>query len=209
MTDNNAHEETAVVPITTVSEAKALIVAEYPKLCGRFNVAFVGASDDELLLPVVDRILADVSGWVASFPDNFKTSSQAVSRPKFGLLYLLKHESVRASLGSPYCLQAIERIERAWDDVKRDHVVAKDEKPAPERQSGDANEASTTEDDAPPTSTEDDLRAEIELLKATNEFLATALIEQIRAHCEPVTANLFESLLKGGGRPLSALPALL
>jgi hypothetical protein len=159
----------------TVADAKALILTTYPKLYSRFNYAFYGHEDCAPLSEVVDVITANVHAWLQSMPDNFKTSNHALSRPKYGLIFVLKHETVRASLGEAYCQAAVDAIEKVWDDCKKELVVAKD--------------------DVPLLETEDELRAKIEDLAAKNDVLSAALIAQLSKHYDDTVADLVETLL--------------
>ena len=64
-------------------------------------------------------------------PDNFKTSYHALSRPKFGVLFVLKNEEIRARLGVEACEDAIKKIESQWDECKRKMVAAPSETDGP------------------------------------------------------------------------------
>lgn len=112
----------------TVGDAKAILTTTYPKLYSRFNYAFHGCEDATPLAEVVAAIKSDVRGWLNNMPDNFKTSNHALSRPKFGLIFVLKNEQVRAVLGEEECDATIDAIESAWEACKRELVaVVKDE----------------------------------------------------------------------------------
>lgn len=111
-----------------VSDAKKLIAAKYLKLHGRFNTAFNGLPEDMTLKDAIDTIEGDVAGWLVSMPDNFKTSNHALSRPKFGISFLLQNEEVRAILGSEYCDLKNTHIERAFEALKKDIVIPSEKK---------------------------------------------------------------------------------
>jgi hypothetical protein len=161
--------------VMTVGDAKNLVTTTYPKLFSRFNFAFNGHEDSTPLVEVVDVIRADVRAWLAAMPDNFKTSNHALSRPKFGLVFVLKHDSVRAALGEAYCSSAVALIDKTWDECKKDLVVAKD--------------------DAPALETEDELRARIDDLTVQHEAVTTMVIDLITKHYDPTIAACFETLL--------------
>jgi len=161
-----------------VSDAKALITATYPKLFSRFNYAFNGHADSASLAEAVDAISSDVLAWLQAMPDNFKTSSHALSRPKFGLIFALKHEGVRASLGEARCVSAIEAVEGAWEDCKKALVPAKDEVVAPLLEC------------------EEDLRSRVEELTTKNDMITVALVSLIAKHHDASIATLVETLLK-------------
>ena len=167
--------DAAPAPLLTVSSAKTLISTTYPKLYSRFNYAFYGHEDCAPLAEVIDIITANVSAWLQTMPDNFKTSNHALSRPKYGLIFVLKHETVRASLTDAYCQAAVDAIEKVWDECKKELVVAKD--------------------DVPLLETEDELRAKIEDLTAKNDVLSAALIAQLSKHYDDSVADLVETLL--------------
>lgn len=107
----------------TVRDAKSLIETTYPKLCTRFNMAFHAYSDATPLSDAITDIERDVYAWLKSMPDNFKTSNHALSRPKYGVVFILKNEHVRTVLGAPRCSEAIDAIESAWEECKRNLVV--------------------------------------------------------------------------------------
>ena len=109
-----------------VSDAKKLIEVQYPKLHGRFNFAFNDLPEDMTLKDAIDAIAGDVPAWLTSMPDNLKSSSHALSRPKSGVSFLLQHEAVRAVLGSEYCDLKNTSIKRAFDAVKKDIVITSD-----------------------------------------------------------------------------------
>ena len=159
----------------TVADAKRLIIETYPKLYSRFNYAFHGHEDAAPLVGVVDAIKSDVRTWLQSMPDNFKTSNHALSRPKYGLLFVLKTDEARAALGDDYCGPAVDAIERAWDECKKDVVVSKE--------------------DVPLLESEEELRAKIDDLAAKNEIMSTALISLLSKHYDADISALFETLL--------------
>jgi hypothetical protein len=208
----------------TVSDAKSLLTTDYPKFGSRLNVAFHGFANDESIKSVVDKILADVSAWAASFPDNVKTSSLNISRPKCGLLHVLKDDKFRASLGIAYCTEATDAINRAWKDVQSRHVTAsavvkethqgdvhaikgkrksknKNNPAASANASASAssetivNTTETKEDDDEEEDTVDDLRSQVHVLKASNEFLAASLIAQIKLHYDPIITSIVSDLI--------------
>ena len=164
-----------------VGDAKRLVTATYPKLYSRFNYAFHGHEDSEPLSEAVDVITSDIASWLKSMPDNFKTSNHALSRPKYGLIFVLKHDAIRAALGDAHCSAAIGAIERTWDECKKDIVVVvvKEDAAAP----------------APTDSHDDDLHARIDELTARNELLAATLLAMLGKHYDGVVAALVESLL--------------
>jgi hypothetical protein len=161
--------------VFTVRDAKRIITETYPKLFGRFNYAFHGHEDGAPLSEVVDVITANVRTWLESMPDNFKTSNHALSRPKYGIVFALKHVDVRAALGDEYCSAAAETIEKNWDECKKDIVVSKDD-------------AVTLESD-------DELRARVEDLTSKNEMLSSALVALIGKHYDTELVGLFKTLL--------------
>ena len=158
-----------------VADAKALITETYPKLYSRFNFAFHGHEDGAPLSEVIDVITADVRAWLQSMPDNFKTSNHALSRPKYGLVFVLKNDDVRAALGDEYCTAAVAAIEKVWDECKKDIVVIKD--------------------DIPLLESEEELRAKIEDLSAKNDILSAALVGLLSKHYDADISSLFETLL--------------
>lgn len=111
----------------TVSDVKASLAITYPKLYTRFNQAFASYSDDTLIDDVITSITQDVDGWLNSMPENFKTTHHALSRPKFGILFALKNDTVRARLGEEVCDNAIHIIESRYDIVKHNIVKHNDE----------------------------------------------------------------------------------
>jgi hypothetical protein len=108
----------------TVGDAKNAIMLRYPKLYARFNQAFHTFPDSVQIEDAINQITADVDGWLSSMPENFKTSYHALSRPKFGVMFVLNNEEVRARLGVEACEDAIKKIESQWDECKRKLVVA-------------------------------------------------------------------------------------
>lgn len=164
------------VPLV-VADAKRLITATYPKLFSRFNFAFHGHEDDEPLSDVIDTIASDVLRWLQAMPENFKTSSHALSRPKFGLLFVLKHSAVRERIGEACCNTAADTVELAWEECKRALVVVKD-------------------DPAQVLESEEELRGRVDDLVAKNEVLSEALVALINTHYDQSIASLFETLLK-------------
>ena len=181
--------ETVPVPITEplqdasssssmllVSDAKHLISVEYPKLNSRFNYAFHGHDDSTPLAEAVSAITSDVHSWLKSMPDNFKTSNHALSRPKYGLVFVLRNDSVRSSLGEQFCSSAIDTIERMWDECKKDIVNIKD--------------------DVPLLETEDELRAKLDDLTIKYDILSAALINVTSKQYDNDIGNLIGTLLK-------------
>ena len=158
-----------------VIDAKTLITLTYPKLYSRFNYAFYGHEDGAPLSEVIDVITADVRAWLQTMPDNFKTSNHALSRPKYGLVFVLKNEDVRAALGDEYCSAAVEAVEKVWDECKKDIVVIKD--------------------DVPLLESEEELRAKIEDLTSKNEVLSSAMVGLLAKHYDSDISALFETLL--------------
>jgi len=179
-----------------VSDAKALVTSTYPKLCGRFNFAFHGYDDATPLRGAVDGIVGDVLAWLTAMPDKFRTSNHSLSRPKFGLVFVLKHEAVRATLGDAYCQAAIDTVERLWEDCKKDLVVP--QAPKDPAALGGASRAVVKIEGVVGEEDElDELRGRVEELKAANAFVSGALVEHLRtAHGEGV-ASLVQSLLRG------------
>jgi hypothetical protein len=163
--------------VLTVGDAKAMVTTTYPKLYSRFNYAFHGHDDGAPLAEVVEAIKGDVHAWLAGMPDNFKSSNHALSRPKFGLMFVLKSERVRAQLGDEACEAAIDAVEGAWDACKRELVVAKEA------------------DSAPATEHEDEL-----LLRSRRDddvkLLSEALVSLLARHYDDNIATLVSNLLK-------------
>ena len=108
-----------------VADAKRLLTVSYPKLFSRFNHAFHGYEDASELVAAIDAITSDVRAWLSEMPANFKTSAHALSRPKFGLIFVLKNALVRAALGDAKCAAAVAAIERGWETCYKDIVVPK------------------------------------------------------------------------------------
>jgi hypothetical protein len=175
---------TAPTGTLLVGDAKRLITTTYPKLYSRFNYAFHGHEDSEPLSEAIDVITSDIAAWLKSMPDNFKTSNHALSRPKYGLIFVLKHDAIRASIGDAHCTAAIAAIERAWDECKKDIVVVSVKE--------DATPAAAA---AAAGSLDDDLHARIYELTARNELLTVTLVAMLGKHYDGVVAALVESLL--------------
>lgn len=159
----------------TVHDAKKIITETYPKLFGRFNYAFHGHEDTAPLSEVVEVITADVRTWLESMPDNFKTSNHALSRPKYGIVFVLKHAAVREALGDEYCNKAVDLIEKNWEDCKKDIVV--------------------TKDDVVTLESDDELRAKVDELTARNEMLSMALLGLVKQHYDAEMASIFKAML--------------
>jgi hypothetical protein len=167
---------TGVGGVITVKDAKALVATKYSKLHSRFNYAFHGHDDSTPLAEVVDVIRADVHTWLQSMPDNFKTTNHALSRPKFGLLYVLGLPEVQEALGADVCAATSLIVESSWDECKRDLVVAKD--------------------DAPVLESEDELRTRNEELVAKVDILTSALLDLLAKNYDTTVTTLVETLLK-------------
>lgn len=175
MSSNDAtHTDTSSSTVLLVSDAKHRISTDYPKLNSRFNFAFHGYNDNTPLREAIDGITSDVLAWLKSMPENFKTSNHALSRPKYGLIFVLKAEEIRKHLGEMYCDNAIELIEGQWDNCKKDIVVAKE---------------------GVPDETEEELRAKLDDVKSKNDFLVTAMTNLISIKYDREIAALFEALL--------------
>lgn len=108
-----------------VADAKRLVAACYPKLFSRFNVAFYGHEDDEELKSAIDALTADVGAWLSGLPENFKTSGHAMSRPKFGAIFVLKHPQVRQALGDAWCATSVDAIESRFEELHKGLVLPK------------------------------------------------------------------------------------
>ena len=173
-----------------VADARRLIAATYPRLFSRFNIAFAGRDGAETLADAVDAITADVAAWLGSMPDNFKTSMHALSRPKYGIVFVLKHDGVRASLGDARCAAWVGAIESGFESAKGALVVAK---AAPA-----AVPAGLVEPAAAGGGVAAELAAStstIADLTARNEQLKSALLSVIEKNYDGVVASLVESLL--------------
>jgi hypothetical protein len=175
-----------------VADAKAFLTASYPKLFSRFVFAFQGHEDSAPLGGVVDAIASDVAGWFRSMPDNFKTSSHALSRPKFGLLFVLKDAEVRKSVGEQRCAAAVEAIERAWEECKKAIVV-----PSVKESKGGADGGAQTAAAAAVKSEndDDDIKLKYDLLSAKFDFLASTHVAMLAKHYDADVANSFETML--------------
>lgn len=175
-----------------VSDAKRLLIASYPKLHGRFTFAFLGHEDDETLQAAVDSIVADVPGWLQSMPDNFKTTTHALSRPKFGLIFVLKHDQVREALGAAGCASAIDAIERGWEATYKGLVIPKPaatDSAAPsaagEIEGGDLTEQQRCE-----------YEERIEGLAARSLLLERAVVQLLSKNYDDTVADLVQTLLQ-------------
>jgi hypothetical protein len=173
----------------TVGDAKGAIALEYPKLFARFNQAFHAFSDDTELDVAIPQIVADVEGWLASMPDNFKSTHHALSRPKFGALYVLKNEDVRARMGTEACDEAIHAIESQWDACKRKLVVAAP--PALAVSAADAHE-----DAAEVAEVQQDVNARNARLVDT---LSQGIRQLLQRHYDDTVVELFDGLLRING----------
>lgn len=207
----NMQEDPSAVPSlnacavpTLVADAKKLIELKYPKLHGRFNFAFNGLPDDMPIKEAVDLIAGDVAGWLAAMPDNFKTSNHAISRPKFGLSYILQHEDVRAVLGGEYCDIKNTHIERAFEALKKDVVIPSEKKEKEMNDSTAVSDAAAVETvDAMTTGDDDDdvqatiskMAIKIAELEASNKFLADSLINVMNDQYGDTVSNLVKGLL--------------
>jgi hypothetical protein len=174
----NAMSTPATSSTITVGRAKELVEAAYPKLFTRFNFAFNGHEDSEPLSEVVSLIISDVRGWLQSMPDNFKSSNHALSRPKYGLSYVLRLDEVRADMGIEFCDKAVDIVEAGWEECKRDLVILKED------------------GSAPPLENSEELRVKVDELTARNEMLSSALTAMLAKHYDSDVASLFQSLLQ-------------
>jgi hypothetical protein len=136
-------------------------------------MAFHAFPDDMDIDDAVQQITSDVEGWLTSMPDNFKTSYHALSRPKFGVLFVLKNDDVRARMGAEACDDAIKVIESQWDTCKCKMVAAPAPAPAPEP--------------VPSSSTSDSERLINTLSKSVRELLFR--------HYDETIVNLFDGLM--------------
>ena len=190
MSSEDAVIPSAVVPLGNppiVADAKKLIEVKYPKLHGRFNIAFNGLPDDMTIHDAIEAISTDVEGWIAAIPDNFKTSNHALSRPKFGISYILQNEEVRSILGKDYCDLKNAIIERAFEALKKDVVIPSDTKKITKREREDNGGADIGGADiggADVLSMSDDTRDKVMArnaeLEETNKFLAESLIKVVQ-----------------------------
>lgn len=167
----------------TIGDAKSAIALEYPKLFARFNQAFHAFSDETEIEEAMVQITADVEGWLSSMPENFKTSHHALSRPKFGALYVLKNESVRERWGEDECDKAINAIESQWDACKRKLVAVAAPAPAASVQ------ASAQEDDV---GLDADKDKEKDRLIST---LAQGVRQLLSRHYDETVVDLFDGLM--------------
>lgn len=180
-----------------VSDAKKLIEVKYPKLHGRFNFAFNGLPDDMTLREAVDAISGDVEGWLAAMPDNFKTSSHAISRPKFGLSFILQQEEVRAALGGDYCDIKNTGIEREFEALKKDFVVPAEKKDvAPAVVAGaPVGEAQEEEEEEDDEATDVGTRSLVTRLEEENAFLKASLIRLVHEQHGSTMSTIIGTLL--------------
>ena len=190
-----------------ISDGKKLIEAKYTKLHGRFNVAFNGLPDDMTLKDAIDTIAGDVSGWLAAMPDNYKTSNHALSRPKFGLSFLLQNEEVRAILGGEYCDLKNTSIERAFEALKKDFVIPSEKKE--KEKDGSTSSKREREREAEPDvlvgdGEFDELRETLAKVMArnaeleeSNRFLSTSLIRVFQDQYGETPAGILQSLFAG------------
>jgi hypothetical protein len=191
----NTDDQQNPVADILVSDAKKLIEVKYPKLHGRFNYAFNGLPDDMLLKDAIDAIASDVAGWLGGLPDNFKTSGHAISRPKFGLSYVLQLEEVRAVLGGEYCDIKNKSIERAFEALKKDFVV-----PSEKKEGGSVGTASATantlNDDEDTVAAEGhDADSRILKLERENTFLKESLVSIINDQHGRTMGTIFNAML--------------
>ena len=185
-----------------VSDAKKLIEVKYPKLHGRFSYAFNGLPDDMPLKDAVDAIAGDVAGWLGAMPDNFKTSSHAISRPKFGLSYVLQLDDVKAVLGSQYCDDINSHIESVFDSLKKDYIVHSEKNAVQEVGEGggikgvEGNDGECIEGEGVEYAKQmNDMFHRITVKKV--KFLEEALVSLISDGHGRTLASIFEKLLSG------------
>ena len=175
-----------------VADAKRLLTVSYPKLFSRFNHAFHGYEDASELVAAIDAITSDVRAWLTEMPANFKTSSHALSRPKFGLIFVLKNALVRAALGDAKCAAAVAAIERGWETNHKDIVVPK---PPPQPAvSGTAGGADESEGTSAAAAAADMQEKHYELLERT-KLLERALVQLLEKNYDDVVAGLVQGLL--------------
>lgn len=187
---------TAMTAMKTVGDAKGAIALMYPKLYARFNQAFHAFPDDLDIEDAVQQITADVEGWLTSMPDNFKTSHHALSRPKFGVFFVLKNEEVKARMGVEACEEAIKVIESQWDACKRKLVVAP---PAPSVLLAAAAAVSAAEGEGGGGGRGDDAGGAGGAGGAGAERLINTLSQSVRElllrHYDETVVNLFDGLM--------------
>ena len=173
-----------------VADAKRLLTVSYPKLFSRFNHAFHGHDDASELVAAIDAITSDVRAWLSEMPANFKTSAHALSRPKFGLIFVLKNALVRAALGDAKCAAAVAAIERGWETCYKDIVVPKPPQPA-------VSSATAGGDDSEGTSAAaaDMLQEKHDELLARTKLLERALVQLLEKNYDDVVAGLVQGLL--------------
>jgi hypothetical protein len=174
----------------TVADAKRLVTACYPKLYSRFNHAFHGQDDTAQLMAAVDAVTANVDAWLAAMPDNFKTSTHALSRPKFGLVFVLKHDLVREALGEAWCATAVSAIERGWKLSHNDHVAPKPLLP-PSTPGGTAGLPGEGCDDG----TNESLKEKYDELLERSLLLERALVQLLEKNYDEYVCGLVSSLL--------------
>jgi hypothetical protein len=177
-----------------VADAKRLLTVSYPKLFSRFNHAFHGYEDASELVAAIDAITSDVRAWLTEMPANFKTSSHALSRPKFGLIFVLKNALVRAALGDAKCAAAVAAIERGWETNHKDIVVPKPPPPPQPAVSGTAGGADESEGTSAAAAAADMQEKHYELLERT-KLLERALVQLLEKNYDDVVAGLVQGLL--------------
>ena len=198
-----------------VSHGKQLLTALYPKLHGRFVFAFHGFSDDLPLRDAVEGVTHDVEGWLRSLPENFKSSTHALSRPKFGLTFVLRHDATKDALGAEFCRSSATLIDDQFERVKKDIVPNVVEATAPSSAGGadgapaaNAPRVKKAKRDSaavalalageseprvapPPAAAEGDVSEKVVELQASNAFLKTCVLELIEKHPDNAKFNEF------------------
>jgi hypothetical protein len=129
------------------------------------------------VIDAVRQIASDVEGWLVSMPENFKTSTHALSRPKFGVAYVLKNDDVRSRVGADMCDELMNTIESQWSVCKGRVVIPP---------------SIDVASDAICDDTEKDVHGDDALLV---DVLSDGLREMLRLHYNDVVAGLFDSLM--------------
>lgn len=175
-----------------VADAKRLIATSYPKLFSRFNVAFYGHEDTEELKPAIDALTADVEAWLSGLPENFKTSAHAISRPKFGAVFVLKNAQVREALGEAWCNAAIDVIERRFDELHKALVLPKTPTASAPAEAVLSEEVVANEDAQQLVAT---LRAKNDELSNRLALIERVLVDILQKNYDSTVAGLVQGLL--------------
>ena len=126
----------------TVADARRFLYEAYYTRFKSFKAAFFKRGDGDSLALFVDEIVSDVPAWLRRLPRRFRTSVASLSRPKHGLILVLKDENMRAALGEERCDAALAVVERCWLEC-RETLVA-EARVAEDNPAADTDDEDTT-----------------------------------------------------------------